>query len=438
VVSLDEIEVKDRFRKELGDISDLAQSMEEKGMISPLAVKTQEGEKPYLLLAGERRFLAAEVAGLGEVPVRIYSQELSELEMRSIELEENIKRKDLEWIEQCNLQREIHNLQLALHGAKISTAPDAVGWSQKDTAELLGRSEGSVSMDLTLAKAIEQFPEVEWDKCKDKAEAVKVLKRIEEGALRAELASRIEKEQSVKGRDSIKKQLVESYIVGDFFEHAAKLPPKSFDLVEVDPPYSLGGRSLKDMKKKSSMATYQYGDTYNEVSDEDYEKFLENTAQTCYQLMSTHSWIIFWFAPDPWFETVYRILTETGFRTRRLCGIWTKPVGQVHEPSRYLASAYEMFFYASKGDPVLARQGRTNVFSYNPVPSQQKVHPTERPLDLMGDILNTFGMEGARTLVPFAGSGNSMIAAHRLRMSSIGFDLSKEYKDSYIVKVATL
>jgi len=293
-------------------------------------------------------------------------------------------------------------------------------------------------MDIKLAEAVEQFPDLDWSQCKNKNEATKVLKRIEEGFIRAELAKRVDKEQSAKGRDSIKKQLIDSFVVKDFFDGVRDLPDKSFNLVEIDPPYSLGGRDLKDMKKKKG--TYVYGDSYNEVSEEDYLSFMTRVLHECYRKMADHSWLVLWFAPEPWFESLYQILKVVGFKTRRIPGIWAKTgsTGQCHDPNRYLGSTYEMFFYAQKGDPVIARQGRANVFNYAPVPSNSKVHPTEKPIDLYGDILSTFAFEGARVLSGFLGSGNISLAANRLRMFPVGFELTKQYKDSFIVKVASL
>jgi DNA modification methylase len=54
---------------------------------------------------------------------------------------------------------------------------------------------------------------------------------------------------------------------------------------------------------------------------------------------------------------------------------------------------------------------------------------------MMEEILSTFVWKGARVMVPFLGSGNTMLAAHNLEMTSFGFELSKSYKDSFLVRV---
>ncbi len=91
-----------------------------------------------------------------------------------------------------------------------------------------------------------------------------------------------------------------------------------------------------------------------------------------------------------------------------------------------------------KGKPLLAKPGRINNFIYSAVPPNDKTHPTERPLDLMTDLLGTFGHPTMRVLVPFAGSGVTLIAAHLCGMKPFGYEIVKAYRDSYLVKVHKL
>ena len=252
-----------------------------------------------------------------------------------------------------------------------------------------------------------------------------MLEKFQSRILRAELAERVS--EVMKKED---KKLADSYIIGDFFETATKLQPKSFNIIEVDPPYSI---DLTNIKSDGVGL-----DVYNEVDQRDYVDFLRKTVEHCYNLLSEDGWLIFWFGPEPWFETVYEVLTEVGFKTRRLVGLWIKPTGQTHSPQTYLANSYEMFYYASKGNAqiTLDKRGRSNVFHFTPVQASKKIHPTERPVELMKELLSTFGIEGARVLVPFAGSGSTLIAAHELKMFPLGYDLSREYRDAFVARIA--
>ena len=420
---------EDRFRRDYGDMQGLIDSFKKYGIIQSLAVVRQEDEsKPYRLLAGGRRFGAIQLAGIEEIPVRIYPNELSDLEMRSIELEENIQRKDLDFIEDCNLKREIHRLQVQIHGVKTSTSPDASGWSMRDTADLINRDHKTVSRDIKLADAVESFPEADWDNCKNKKDAMKMLGRLEEKIVHANLAKQASK---LLGREAKKK--VEAYLTGDFFTYIAKIPDRSINFIEVDPPYAI---DLPGKKSKESYAV-TYGDSYNEVASEGFEDFMRRTLTECYRVMADDTWIVVWFGPDPWFNTIYDLLIETGFKTRRLCGIWTKPGGQTNRPDTYFANCYEMFYYASKGDAKIntAKRGRSNIFKFSPVTPTHKIHPTERPVELIEELLDCFAWEGARVVVPFAGSGNTLRASYNKGMFPIGYDLTTEYREGYVARI---
>jgi len=437
IVNIDSITSTDRHREDMGDLHELARSIKEKGLIQPLAVQDPEGAgiEGYTLLAGGRRLEACKIAGLRDIPVRVYDETLSELERKSIELEENIRRKDLEFQEEVNLQREIHNLQVAIHGPKIGPTrtdlEDAIlpeGHSMRDTAKLMGRDITTVSRDIKLANAMEEFPDLDWDKCKNKAEAQKLLARTEEMMIRKVLAERATSVLSKK-----KSKLADRYVVGDFFELVKNVPDGSMDLAEVDPPFAVG---LPDIKKSFSE---NIDSKYNEIAGPDYPDFLERVVTECWRVMNDHSWLIFWFGPEPWFEVVFNAIIKQGFQCRRMPGIWLKTnvSGQTFQPDMYLGNKYEMFFYAYKGDATINinKRGRSNVFEFPVIPPQKKIHPTEKSVPLMEEILNVFAYEGCRVLVPFAGGGNTIRAADHLKMDAIGYDLTSEAKDGYVARL---
>jgi ParB/RepB/Spo0J family partition protein len=428
-ISLEDVYIGDRFRKDYGDLESFKRSIQKYGIIHPLVVCTSNDEhsEPYHLVAGGRRISALAELGILKFPVRIYDRELTPLELRSIELEENLQRKDMDWQEQVRLQQEIHNLQITIHGEKTSTNPNAVGFSITDTAKLLKRDKSTVARDLQLAQAVDDFPDMQWDECKNKAEAIKLKKRLEEKVLRRELTKRAEK--ALGSGNILHKHLADAYILKSFFDGVKQIPPGSIDLVEIDPPYAI---DLQNQKKD-----YDY-EGYNEVDSQFYEEFMTKTFDACYEVMSPNSWLICWFGPDPWFEPVYQWILNAGFSSTRLTGTWTKPSGQTNNPSRRLARTKEDFFYAWKGSPVLAKPGSTDLFDFKPVSPTKKCHPTERPLDMISNVLTTFAVEGARVLVPFAGSGKTLIAAAQNKMVPIGYDISNNFRESYLVQLAEI
>ena len=425
MVPLESIIVNKRAREEMGDLDGLENNMKESGLISPLAVKDNK-DKTFTLLAGERRLTILQRNNITEIPVRIYEQDLTELEMKVIEKSENFFRKDMEYYEFDSLTMEIHQMQQALHGVK-APGPGQTGWSTEDTGEIIGgMSKASVSQAIKRAEAREAFPEL-FDSCKTQSDASKTLKKIDEAIVKQVIAQKLESQKS----ESTLHQLSKCFILRDFFEGVKEIPDGIMHLVEIDPPY---GISLSKAKKTDGESSYIMED-YNEIPMNEYQEFLAKLFKECYRVMSDHSWLLCWFAPEPWFEVVYRELNMAGFSTTRMCGIWTKPSGQSKRPEMHLANSYEMFFYAWKGRPALNKAGCSNNFNYSPVPANQKTHPTERPVELMKEIYETFAFPGSRILIPFLGSGNGLISAHELGMSAVGFELGKGHKDSFLVKV---
>ena len=436
VVPIESIEMGSRFREDMGPIDDLAESLKQNGFINPITVKRAD-DKRFLLVAGGRRLTAARQANISQIPVRIYDRDLSEDELRAIELEENIQRKDLTWQEKVRLEKEINDLHIKIHGEKLSSQPDAEGWSLRDTAKLLGHSVGKTSMDVKLAKAMEEIPDIDWDLCKNKNEGMKLLNQLEETIIKRELVKRAEKAKATKtngSRLALQKQLTDCYVLGDFFQKAKQLKPGSFNLAEVDPPYAI---NLKQLAKHGSKIQHHglKSDDYNEVDAESYQVFLAEVLESCYRLLAPDSWLLFWFANEPWQEIVYQEICNAGFSTTRRAAIWAKSSGRCQSPNNRLAAAYESFYWCWKGSPTLAKRGHIDVFKHEPPGQKERIHPTERPRALLREILEIFAWPNARILVPFAGSGNTLRAAHDLNMHPIGYDLTKQYRDSYIVRV---
>lgn len=429
---------EDRTRKVMGDLDSLEKNMKESGLITPLAVKDLFNGR-FKLLAGERRFTVLRKNNIPLIPCRIYDRELLPIEMKIIEKAENFFRKDFEYYELDQITLDIHRLQQELHGAVQTPGPGQEGWRMEDTGEMLGGiSKATVSQAIKRAEMRDACPEA-FEGCKTAADALKVIKKIDEAIVKQVIAKQIEVKNENGTASSALVQLSKSYIIKSCFDGMKEIPAGVFHLVEIDPPYAI---KIMDQKKSEGESQYQVSD-YNEIPASVYMegdpngtwKGMKTLLKESYRVMTDHSWLLCWFGPEPWFEQIYKAIKEAGFETTRMCPIWVKPSGQTKQPETRLPNAYEMFFYAWKGRPAIARQRGTNTFVYSPVPSQSKVHPTERPIEMMRDIYETFAFQGSRVLIPCLGSGNGIIAAHQSGMTAVGFDLSKGYRDSFLVKV---
>lgn len=437
-LNIADIDFGNRVREDYNNMKELAQSIKDNGLIHPIAVLNKnelddrdqldgiekDSNKPYLLLAGGRRITAKVLLKHDTVACRIYDHHLSNDEIKNIELIENLHRENLTWQEEIDLKAEIHEFQASLYGTK--TARGTRGYTMDDTAETLGESRSNLSLDLKLKKAMDSMPELK--EAKTKSDARKMLKKLKRDVDNKKQVEKISKSKSSKPEDKLKKDLADSYILGDFFEKVERIKSNSIDLIELDPPY---GIDLEKAKKGNA----DYTESYNEVHSKEYEHFIMKTLGECKRVLKPNGWLVMWFAPEPWYEMFLNTLRTHDYKFKNIPGIWVKGHGQTMRPELYLANSYEMFLYARKNNGVINKGGTANTFQYKPVSPNNKIHPTERPVEMIQDVLNTFIKPGGRVLVPFAGSGNSLLAAANIGCSAVGYDLSEEYRNEYVLRV---
>lgn len=132
------------------DLEDLTRSIREKGLLQPLVVR-QRANGDYEIVAGERRWRAAQRAGVHEVPVLIRT--LSDGEALEIALIENIQRADLNALEEARAYQQLM---------------DQFSYTQQQLADSVGKSRSHVANTIRLLSLPES-----------------VRRHIEDGALTA-------------------------------------------------------------------------------------------------------------------------------------------------------------------------------------------------------------------------------------------------------------
>lgn len=115
-------------------LEELAKSIEQNGIIQPLLVRPMS-DGSYQLVAGERRWRAARMAGLHEVPVTI--REMTDEEASVFALIENLQREDLNPVEEAQ---------------GLKSLIETYGFTQEETADRVGKSRVAVTNTLRLLK----------------------------------------------------------------------------------------------------------------------------------------------------------------------------------------------------------------------------------------------------------------------------------------------
>jgi ParB family transcriptional regulator, chromosome partitioning protein len=116
-------------------LEELTASIKEKGVMQPLLVRPGEGPNQFEIIAGERRWRAAQRAGLHEVPVVI--REVDDREALELAIIENVQRVDLNPLEEAQGYEQLI---------------EQFAYTQQDLAQVIGKSRSHVANTLRLLK----------------------------------------------------------------------------------------------------------------------------------------------------------------------------------------------------------------------------------------------------------------------------------------------
>tara|TARA_R110002072_G_scaffold19365_5_gene71799 strand:- start:1289 stop:2188 length:900 start_codon:yes stop_codon:yes gene_type:complete len=185
-----------RFNQD--DLDDLAASIKEKGVIQPLIVRSRN-DGSYEIVAGERRWRAAQIAQLHELPVIV--RNFTDVEVLEVAIIENIQRADLNSVEEAAGYRQLM---------------DKFGHTQEKMAEALGKSRSHIANLLRLLNLPEPVLEMlrSGDLSAGHARALvpaedplKLAKQIIKGGLSVrEAEALVKKEQAGSGKNIFSKE----------------------------------------------------------------------------------------------------------------------------------------------------------------------------------------------------------------------------------------
>jgi ParB family chromosome partitioning protein len=121
------------------ELAELTESIRQKGLVQPILVRPESGGTGYEIVAGERRWRAAQKAGLHRVPVIV--RELVDQEVLELAIIENVQRSDLNAIEEATGYNELI---------------ERYSYTQEALAEVIGKSRSHVANTLRLLKLPER------------------------------------------------------------------------------------------------------------------------------------------------------------------------------------------------------------------------------------------------------------------------------------------
>jgi ParB family chromosome partitioning protein len=222
-------------------LAELAASIKEHGIIQPLLVSRDGSDGRYILIAGERRLQASQLAGLTEVPVIV--RQTSDQQKLELALIENIQRADLNALEEAHAYRQLS---------------DEFRLSHEQIAERVGKSRVAVTNTLRLLKLPDSIQQALVDGRISEGHARALLALATPQAMQAAMSTVLSQELTVRQTEELVRKLG-----GEKPKAAAKSVP-SPDLLALEERIrgSLGTKvSLKSGKKgDGSLTVYFYSE----------------------------------------------------------------------------------------------------------------------------------------------------------------------------------
>lgn len=471
----------DRIRTDLGDLASLKFSIREFGIIQPIVLAELDGR--WELIVGGRRLEA--MRQLGFTSLR-YGQEFIfrsdlddagdpkiQLRRKSIELEENLKRKDMTWPEvvrgKSDLLRIMQEIRGTTDNAKMTRsetqAGEKEGFGIRSLAALLGESVGTVSQDLQIASVIEIAPSIA--KLDNKTMALTKIRSI----LRTHEFTKLKASRIVAPGEP-------SYDIhtGDALTVLKTMPSESINCCVTSPPYymlrnygsSLGREpspsefvdnlasifsEVRRTLKPDGTLWVVIGDTYSDGSLTIGKKNLIGIPWMFAFAMRNAGWIlrqdIIWSKPNPVPESVLDRCTtahEYVFLFAKSESYFFDATA-ISEPSLTAPKQTARSINVSSFDKNRKDSGRKNMTNWSPEKNKRSVwvcstnssqsdHFATFPIDLITPCLLAGTSKGDIVLDPFSGSGTTGVASLRHGRNFVGIELNSSYVDMALVNIS--
>lgn len=428
---LDEVIVErdTRQRRKIPEdgVQELASSIHQRGLIHTILVERGTNK----LIAGERRLLAFKVLrakhgpGYDTIPGR-YAKDVSEDEVLALELEENIKREQLDWKDQSLAILRYHDLK----------AHTDEGWTLTRTSELLNLSSAAVSKYIAVGREIQAGNELVINSIGVSA-AYNILSRSQDRAIATELDKMLEVDREpIEPDDPPEPEAKAAILAQDFIPWAEAYGGKKFNFIHCDFPYGIGWDEAQKFNSsaKTKDPAAQYAD-----DEKTYLDLIDALVSSWPRLMHRSSHMMFWLSG------AHGIQHMTRRRLEGISGIWiddfvlmwhkSDGAGALPMPDKSGRRTYEVALHATIDNRKVVRAVAMSYAA--PTGRATRLHISEKPEPVLRHFFRMYVDETTRMLDPTCGSGSSVRAAEALGAeAALGLeikpDLATEAQDELL------
>jgi site-specific DNA-methyltransferase (adenine-specific) len=197
---------------------------------------------------------------------------------------------------------------------------------------------------------------------------------------------------------------IDTVFSGDCIEVMRGLDRESVDFILTDPPY---------------LADYRSRDNRTIRNDAD-DRWLKPAFSEAYRVLRRDCFCISFYGwphadkfMAAWRAAGFRIVGHIVFRKAYASSV------------RLLRYQHELAYLLAKGSPKQPACPIPDVIDFRY--TQNRLHPTEKPVSALLPLVGAFSNEGDLVLDPFCGSGSTLVAARQLRRRFLGIELDSRY-----------
>jgi site-specific DNA-methyltransferase (adenine-specific) len=436
LIPLAEVDIRSRQRTTIptGPLNELKTSILTVGLLNPPVCWFDAETRRWVLVAGERRLRAlTEITNekkqfrcgntpiaIGEIPITPLGDYLDSAGRFEAELDENVKRQDLDWPDRMRAYAALHSMRLTLNpkqtvhdtakelGQKVGLAGDADGGARTAHKHI------SQAIVITQHLGNEKIANA-----RNPAEALQLIYKQEEEKVLAALIKR-----QISFAPGAKIEIRHA----DMFDLLPKLEADRFDLIIADPPYGISASGAGFRAR--SVHHHNYLDRPEEAKD--IAQFIITEG---FRLTKSRANIFIFCDIDlfPWLKSTAANMGWTVFR-RPL--IWMKSESEGLAPwgAQGPRITTEFIFYATKSQRGL-NATPTDVFDDRRVPREQRLHAAQKPVSLMAKLIGCSTLPGDSILDPCCGSGSALVAARDLKRCGLGIEKDPDYFNTALANV---
>ena len=310
-------------------------------------------------------------------------------------------------------QRILGNLLKQNEVSKLNQ--HSAGRKDRPTLSTIGITKDQSSAFQKIASMPEELFEKEIAQAKDESN-----KRIELTTSRLlKAAKQYEKDVIRQKQSEVVKDIPVSENIkqGDSLEILKSLEDSCIDIVLTDPPYGIEYKSNRSEHDNSITKRGLLNDGKDEALT-----LLENTCKILKQKTAENSHLYF-FCSWSVFSDFEKIIGK--YFTIKTPIVWNKGNKGSGDLENDWGNQTELIIYCVKGKKnINYRKG--NVLEIPKIHSSKLVHPTQKPTQLLKEILEVSALPNDFVVDPFMGSGSTIKACNEMNLKSLGIELDKE------------